>query len=261
MTDAASSLSEREMAELAALADGTLPPERREAVEAWVAASPELQELLERQRRGLAATQALAEEPAPESLREAVEARRRVPESRRGRARRLVPRLALAGALAVVVAVVAAVLSGGPGAPTVAEAARVAERAPSGPAPRPLDDGGTQLALDVEGVVFPDLLQSYGWQAVGMRRDEIDGRDATTVFYEKEGRRIAYVIVAGQGLLRPSGSPSTTRDGVRFHTLQLDGRLAVTWRRLGRTCILSGPVPQDELLTLASWRGDGTLRY
>jgi hypothetical protein len=35
----------------------------------------------------------------------------------------------------------------------------------------------------------------------------------------------------------------------------------VTWRRLGRTCILIGPVPPDELRTLASWRGDGTLRY
>jgi anti-sigma factor RsiW len=260
MTDAVPSLSDRQMAELAALADGTLPIERRAAVEAWVAASPELQELLDRQRRALAATQALAEEPMPESLRAAIDTPRRGQDVRRGWGRRLAPRLALAGALAVVVAVVAALLSGGPGAPTVAEAARVAERAPSGPAPRPLE-GGTQLALDVEEVVFPDLLESYGWRAVGVRHDEVDGRDATTVFYEKDGEQIAYVIVAGQGLPRPSGSPSTTRDGVLFHTLQLDGRLAVTWRRLGRTCILVGPVPRDELLTLASWRGDGTLRY
>jgi hypothetical protein len=35
----------------------------------------------------------------------------------------------------------------------------------------------------------------------------------------------------------------------------------LTWQRLGHTCILIGPVPRDELLTLASWRGDGTLRY
>jgi anti-sigma factor RsiW len=260
MTDPASSLSERELADLAALADGTLAPDRREAVEAWVAASPELQELLDRQRRTVAATQALANEPAPESLRATIEARRQAPASRPARARRLAPRLALAGALAVVVAVVAALLSGGPGAPTVAEAARLAEQAPSGPAPPPLDDG-TRLDLDVEGVVFPDLLESYGWQAVGVRRDEIDGRDATTVFYEKDGTRIAYVIVAGSGLPPPSGAPSTTRDRILFHTLEVDGELAVTWRRLGRTCILIGPVPEDELLTLASWRGDGTLRY
>jgi hypothetical protein len=260
MTDAAPSLSERELAELAALADGTLPPERREAVEAWVAASPQLQELLDRQRRAVAATRALAEEPAPESLRASVEARRRGRESRRVQRWRLAPRLALVGAVAVVVAVVAVLLSGGPGAPTVAEAARVAERAPSQPAPGRLD-GGTQLDLDVEGVVFPDLLESYGWEAVGVRRDEVDGRDATTVFYEKGGRRIAYVIVAGSGLPRPSGAPSTIRDGVRFQSLLIDGKPAVTWRRLGRTCILVGPVPRGELLTLASWRGDGTLRY
>src|ERR687892_2012657 len=252
MTDASPSLSEREMAELAALADGSLPPERREAVEAWVAPSPELQELLERQRRAVTATQALAEEPVPDSLRDAVEGRR-AQKLRRRPARRLVPRLALAGALAVAVAVTAALLSGGPGAPMVAEAARLAERAPSGPAPPPSDGGGTQLALDVEGVAFPNLLRSYGWRAVGVRRDEIDGRDATTVFYEKDGRRIGYVIVAGSGLPRPSDATSTTRDGVLFHTLRLDGRLVVTWRRLGRTCIISGPAPREELLALASW--------
>jgi anti-sigma factor RsiW len=256
MTDAAARLTEQEMADLAALADGTLPVERRAAVEAWVSASPELKELLDRQRRSVTATHALAEEPAPESLREAVESRQRGPDTRR----RWSPRLALAGAVAVAAVVVAALLSGGPAAPTVAEAARLAEQPPSGPAPRPVGAEGTQLALDVDGVVFPNLLASYGWQAVGVRHDEIDGRDATTVYYEKDGTRIAYVIVAGSGLPRPD-APATTRNGVLLQTLEVNGQLAVTWRRLGRTCILIGPVPGDELLTLASWRGDGTLRY
>jgi anti-sigma factor RsiW len=262
MTDAASKLSERELADLAALADGSLPVERQAAVEAWVAASPELAELLDRQRRALSATQALAEEPAPEPLRAAVEAQREASAPRRRRTRLLTPRLALASALAVVVAVVAAaLLSSGPGAPTVAEAAQLGERTPSGPAPPPAGTQGTQLALDVEGVVFPDLLESYGWRAVGVRRDEIGDRDATTVFYEKDGTRIAYVIVAGDALTPPSDAPSASRNGVLLHTLRVDGRFAVTWRRLGRTCILIGPVPADELRTLASWRGDGTLRY
>ena len=260
MSDPASGLSDRERADLVALADGTLPDERRAAVEAWVAASPERQELLARQQRAVAATQALAEDRAPESLREAIDAHRRGRPSERSRPRWPAPRLALVGAVALIVAVVAALLSGGPGAPTVAEAAQVAERAPSDPAPRTLE-GGTRLDLDVEGVVFPDLLESYGWRAVGVRRDEVGGRDATTVFYEKGGKRIAYVIVAGEGLPRPSEAPSTTRDGVLFHTLEVDGQLAVTWQRLGRTCILVGPVSEDVLLRLASWRGDGTLRY
>ena len=93
-----------------------------------------------------------------------------------------------------------------------------------------------------------------------MRRDTVDGRDATTVFYEKGGERIAYVIVAGDGLPVPSGEP-TNRNGVRLHALPVDDLVAVTWQRLGHTCILVGSVSRDELFTLASWRGDGTLRY
>ena len=257
MTDAASRLTEQQMADLAALADGTLPVERRAAVEAWVSASPELQVLLDRQRRSVTATQALVGEPVPESLREAVEPRRR----RRDARRRWSPRLALVGAVAVAAVVVVAFLSGRPAGPTVAEAAALADQPPSGPAPRPVGAEGTQLDLDVEGVVFPDFLESYGWRAVGVRHDEIDGRDATTVFYEKAGTRIAYVIVAGSGLDHPSGAPSTTRNGIQLQMLEVNGQPTVTWRRLGRTCILIGPVPSDELLALASWRGDGTLRY
>ena len=252
MSDAASRLSEQELADLCALADGTLPAERRAAVEARVAASPELQQLLDRQRRSLEATRVLASGPEPASLRDAVEADRRTRKSRRGAPGSLVPRLGLAGALAAAVVVAAvAVLSGGPGGPTVAEAARLADRAPSEPAPPAAGDA--QLALDVEGVVFPDLLRRFGWQAVGVRRDRLDGRRTTTVFYEKGPRRIAYVIVAGRGLPRPSDAPDTVYRGVTFHTFSVDGRLAVTWRRLGRTCVLVGSATQDELLALARY--------
>jgi hypothetical protein len=256
MSDPASRLSEHEMADLAALADGTLPAERRAAVEAWVAASPERQELLDRQRRSVTVTQALAGEPVPDSLREVVEPRRRGASARR----RWTQRLALVGAVAVAVVAIA-LLSGGPAGPTVAEAAALAQGPPSGPAPDSVGTEGTQLDLDVEGVVFPDFLESYGWKTVGVRHDEIDGRTASTVFYEKAGKRIAYTIVAGSGLDYPSGAPSTTRNGIRLQTLEVNGQPVVTWRRLGHTCILIGPVPSDELLALASWRGGGTLRY
>jgi anti-sigma factor RsiW len=258
MSDAISRLSEAELAELAALADGTLPPERRPAVEARVAASPELQELLERQRRAFTATQALASEPVPASLRDAVEAGHRAGGAR---TRWLMPRVAVTAAVAVVVAVMASVvLTGGPGAPTVAEAARFATEPPRGPAPRPAGDG-TRLAANVEGVVFPDLLRSYGWRAVGVNHGKVDGRDATTVVYERDGRRIAYAVVAGSGLSRPSAAEATTREGVLYQTLRVDRQLVVTWRRLGHTCVLIGAAPRSELLTLASWRGDGTLSY
>jgi anti-sigma factor RsiW len=239
------------MAELCAFADGTLPPERRAAVEARVAASPELRELLERQRRAVLAAQTLAAEDVPESLQAAVEARRRALGTRRSRARWLAPRFALAGAAAVTAAVVAAVvLSGGPGAPTVADAARLATQAPTAPAPPP--EGKTKLAIAVEGVAFPNLAR-YGWHALGVRRGRVDHRDATVVFYGKDGRQLGYVIVAGTGLSRPSGVQPKYIRRVKYQALRLNGRLAVTWRRAGHTCVLLGSATRAELLKLASW--------
>jgi anti-sigma factor RsiW len=253
MSNAVSHLTEQELADLCALADGTLPAARRPAVEAAVAASPELQQLLERQRRALEATRSLEREQAPASLRDAVEADRRARSSRRDGAGWLIPRVGLAGALAAALVVAAVlVLGGGPGGPTVAEAAGLADRPAIGPAPAASADNDAQLALDVEGVVFPDLLRRFGWSAVGVRRDRLDGRNATTVFYEKGDQRIAYVIVAGDGLPRPDAPESTYR-GVMFHTLRVDGRPAVTWRRLGHTCVLVGAAPRDELLALARY--------
>lgn len=250
----ASQLSPAELAELCALADGTLPAERRTEVEARVAASRELQELVERQRRAVLATQALAtDEPSP-SLHAAVEAQRESLGSRRGRGRRLAPRFAFAGVLAVAAAVVAAVvLSGGPGAPTVADAARLAAESPTGPAPPGVGSTGTRLAIAVEGVTFPDLARAYGWRALGVRRGTIDGRDATVVFYGKGSRRLAYAIVAGDGLARPQGGVTEVRRAVQYQAVRLNGRLVMTWRRGGHTCVLIGDASRAELLTLASW--------
>ena len=252
MNDAVSGLNEQEMAELAALADGSLPAERRAEVEARVAASPELRELVERQRQAVVATQALSSEPPPASLVETVEALRPRRGARRPRAQRLVPRLALAGGLAAAVAVAAAVLlTGGPGGPTVADAAGLASKPANGPAPAPISS--TKLSADVQGVAFPNFARWAGWQTQGVWRGRVDGRDATVVFYGKGSRRIAYVIVAGSGLPRPSGGQATRRHGVVYQTLRLNGRLAVTWPRAGHTCVLIGDATRAELVRLASW--------
>jgi anti-sigma factor RsiW len=242
------------MAELCAFADGTLPAERRAEVEVRVAASPELQELVERQRRAVLAAQTLAAEEVPASLQAAVEARRLALSGKQRRSRRRVPRLALSGAVAVAAAVVAAVvLSSGPGAPTVADAARLATQSPTGPAPPTAGKAGTRLAIGVEGVAFPNLTRFAGWRALGMRHGRIDGREATVVFYRKDGRRLGYVIVAGTGLARPKEAPVTYIRRVEYQTLRVNGRLAVTWRRGGHTCVLLGQATRAELLKLASW--------
>jgi anti-sigma factor RsiW len=83
----------REPAELAALADGSLAAARRAALEAEVAASPELAErLAEQQRAVVLARSAAATIQAPAALRARIEAQRRP--------RRRVPRVALTAAAA-----------------------------------------------------------------------------------------------------------------------------------------------------------------
>ena len=91
-----------ETAELAALADGSLPPERRAALEARVAASSELTERLREQQRAVAlARSATNGVEAPPALRARIEAQRRV------RRVRLPRHPVLLGAAATAVAAVA----------------------------------------------------------------------------------------------------------------------------------------------------------
>ena len=77
----------QEIAELAALADGSLAPERRASIEAQVAASAELADLLAEQQRAVElARSATTEVEAPAALRARIEAQRgarRQPLSRR----------------------------------------------------------------------------------------------------------------------------------------------------------------------------------
>jgi anti-sigma factor RsiW len=262
MGDIASTLTAEEMAELSALADGTLPAERRAEVEVRVAASPELRALVERQRRAVVATGAAASEPVPASLQATVEERVRGGREGRRRPGRLVPRLAFGGAGAAVAAVVLAVLLvGGSSGPTVADAARVAIRPSTEPAPPRLDHSRSKLAAQIDGVVFPNLRPSWGWRAVGLRNDRLDGRKATVVTYGSGKRRVWYAVVSGSALPKPSEGRTTSRGGVGYQTLRLNGRPAVTWTRLGHTCVLIGGASRKELLNLASWRGGGSLRY
>jgi hypothetical protein len=80
-------VGDQEIAELAALADGSLAPGRRAALEARVAASPELADRLAEQQRAVAlARSAAAEVEAPAGLRAHIEGQRRarrVPVQRR----------------------------------------------------------------------------------------------------------------------------------------------------------------------------------
>jgi anti-sigma factor RsiW len=105
----------QDVPELAALADGSLAPERRSPLEAQVGGSPALADLLAEQERAVALTRSAAEAVgAPAGLRRRIETQR---SERRARPpRRLVLVGALAAGVVATVAVGLAVDSGSSGA-------------------------------------------------------------------------------------------------------------------------------------------------
>ena len=252
-------LRDEQLADLARLADGTLPPERRADVEARVAASPELARAMETQGVALRALeQANRETGAPARLRGQLE-RGRTPRRRRSAQRW---RGALAAGLAAVLAlalVLPGILSSGL---SVAEAAALAEQPATGPAPPGVPGTPQLLQAKVDDVAFPNYRKKFGWSSTGRRDDHKSGRDATTVYYRNDGKSMAYTIVAGDALDRPGNARQTTIGGVDYRVFRHEDRTVVTWERGGHTCVLSAKgVSATELVALANWRGKGAIRF
>ena len=147
------------------------------------------------------------------------------------------------------------------GDPTPERAADIAQLPATDRAPAA---SGTLLRAEVDGVVFPDWGPEFGWRATGMRRDEIDGRRTTTVFYEHTGHRLAYTIVSGPALPRPAGARTVERDGLQMSVYRdpsHGGHDVAVFERDGRTCVVAGHVMKlSTLLELAAWKGGGNLR-
>jgi anti-sigma factor RsiW len=258
-------LSEDELADLARLADGTLPDDRRAEVEARVAASPQLSSIVARQGIALEALRGTAEIGAPARLRADVERRRGAVRERRGGGRRLAIGRSLAAVAAVAAVGLALILvlpSGFSGGPSVADAASLAEKPPTQPAPRAVPGTPALLRAEVDDVPFPNYAAKFGWKSAGAREDDPSGREATTVHYRKGARTIQYTIVSGDALDPPSDALLTTRAGVEYRIFRDDGRTVVTWERDGHTCVLSAKaVRPAELLALADWRGKGAIPF
>jgi len=250
--------------ELTLFVDGRLPPERHAALDARVARSPALQSEVGRQQAvSQRLREAAADVGAPSSLRARVERNRAPAAQRRGRwrlGRALGLAAAAAAAAVLAVAVVVPVL--GPGSPGFPQAASLGARPADAPAPPPARDDPGALAAVQDDVPFPDWGPEFDWQATGRRRDEIDGRTATTVFYENASgdKTAAYTILGGEAIDPPSSAKSTTVGETTYRTVAVGGRRAVTWERDGQTCILSSAdTPPGKLLELAGWEGHGGL--
>jgi len=243
--------------ELARLADGTLDPDRREALERLVAGSPELRRRLREQRQAVLATRTIAQpERAPLALRTGQSAAAASSATRRRRwiARRPVLGFGLAGAAATVTLALAT-LGGGAAGLTVAQAATIAVRPAIATVPEPRDDSVTLPQLRAAGLPFPYWEDRFGWRATGMRRDRLDGQLLTTVFYRRRHELIAYTIVDGPPL--PAGTSARTilRAGTSVKALPTGEASTVTWLRDGHSCVLSGVgVPLEDLVKLAAWR-------
>jgi hypothetical protein len=162
------------------------------------------------------------------------------------------PGVTLAAAAALLLALVVA-LTGGP---TVEDAAAFAALPPTAAAP---SADGARLMASQDGVAFPRWdSEKLGWQATGMHTGEVDGHPATTVYYEKDGRTLAYTIVAGEALDGPGASRSLTVGGTTVELFDAGAGRAATWERDGHTCVLTGRgVPDAVLAKLAGWRASG----
>jgi hypothetical protein len=150
---------------------------------------------------------------APLALREQLSRDSRRPRSRQPSR----PALALLGFILAAVATVSAIVL--PRTVTVERVAAAALRAPQGPAPA----GESYLP---------------GYEPVGVRTDDIEGRHARTVIYRRGGTGIHYTIVDG----KPLDLPGTRRVRAAGRTLALarsGGVSLVVWHANGRTCILA----------------------
>jgi len=255
-------MSRRDLADLTMLADGSLPAARRAEVEARVTATRDGRALLENERRAVEALRGAATTMAPDALRERLATDRAKAASGPRPLRSLRPaprwgRAVLGGALVGAVAIVLALTLSGhtTAAPSVTQAASLALRGPSLPPPPAQGAHPGTLARDVDEVYFPARLGN-GSKATGERVDQLDGRVARTIFYTTPtGRQIAYTIVAGPALAEPSHGTPTSLHHTQLRSIALGGRIVVTWRRGGHTCILSAArVPDQQLLDLAAWK-------
>ncbi len=246
-------------AQLARLADGSLPPARASELRERVAGDPVLAAALAEQQRAVSLLAGI-DASAPASLRAHVgELANASPVSRRPRRTRI-PALAFGGALTAIAAVAVAItvlLSTGtttPTALTTPQTVHLALAAATLPSPPADPQQPTRLALRNGGVPFPNWTVTAGWSTAGARADTLDGRRILTVFYTSgASARIGYAIVSGPALRAVSGRV-VVRGGVRY-TLARSGSAAyVTWVRSGHTCVIAGAAANPgTLLELASY--------
>ena len=145
-------------------------------------------------------------------------------------------------AAAVAAAATFALTAGVPDSEVVARVAAAQNLGATGP----LAASGQVVA----GMRTPDL-GAYRWAPTGARVDVVGTHTVATAFFERGGRVIAASVVSG-GPIREPGPVVAVPAGVRVHRISLAGRTILSWRRGGRTVVMSSiAVPQPWLVALA----------
>jgi hypothetical protein len=274
--------SRRELGDLAGLADGSLPPPRRDAAERRIRSSAWGRRALERQR--LAAESVRELTPlTPPGLLQRVENQARAA----GRRPRIRARVAFAGAASVALATAAAlalVLVPSPstgGTPSIFEVASIGTNPPTMPAPGPNPRDPALLAERAYGVSFPEWGRTFGWVAHTAGAEDVEGRQTESVTYHHHrcppdaplpaqlhqhpcapGHVVTYTVVSGRRLELPTGGKRRRVAGLDVHLYRDGAHDIAVFKRNGRTCVLSGMVERPStLLKLASWRAGGAVRF
>ncbi len=202
----------------------------------------------DRERQVVALLRAAQSERAPESLHAQIRAMQERATATPRRRLQGWPafnfiRLALPTTAAAAAALVLA-LGGSAGAPSIAQAAALATRAPTAPAPAADPSDPSKLLTAKMGTLhFPNWQSAGGWHAVGERHDKVGNRTATTVYYATGSSRVVYSIVSSPTLhMKPDtvvlpSSPLQTQYGA---TMWHHGRATVVWEEAGHTCLLTG---------------------
>jgi hypothetical protein len=199
---------------------------------------------------------------APARLRARVAAMQSAGRSSRPQARPLV--LAAAAVLVGLITVLTLTLDGrSPGGPTLADAAQVSAREPTAPSPVHDLRRPALLRASFDGVPYPYWYGEFSWFAAGQRTDSLAGeRTARTVFYRHTHHRIGYTVVSGKPLLPPRSAERRVINGLELFGYRDGDRDVVTFVRNGHTCVLAGMVhSRGTLFKLASWKGDGAVRF
>jgi hypothetical protein len=144
---------------------------------------------------------------------------------------------AIAGACIIVVAIMAAVAFAWPEG---VDARRIVDETVAAQAEVDAPRRATLRERAVPATAFSQRASAAGWRPVAIWDQEVHGRDAVAVVWEKAGHRVVHTQLSGAPVGPPEGFGRTGRAGVLLYGAEGELRNVVTWTEQERTAVLSG---------------------